>query len=412
MCAPLDRLSPPTLALSHVKMDRAAALRYPVRTVSETNMGMSVSVDLAVVWATSPDAMALSDADGIVLDANPAYYDLYGLIPEQVIGHSFAIILPEAERASAVERYQAVFRVEGPLPPFGTRIVLVDGTERIVESRIGFVEHDGQRTLMLSIIRDVTDQARAERERDRALLEAEAALRAREDFLAGVSHDLRGPLTVILARAQMLQLMPKHPEASLEQIASAAVRMRAMLDDLLDAARLGAGHALALHRRPTDLGALARRAANEQRRQIEGITILVEDATEPLVGEWDAGRIERAIGNLLGNAIKYSEDDGEVALHLSRETDPAGCWAVLQVRDRGIGIVAADLPHVFDRFFRGSNAAAAGDGAGIGLAGAKQLVEAHGGTLTAASEGEGRGSTFTMRLPLSGSAGQDIGGEV
>jgi PAS domain S-box-containing protein len=374
----------------------------------EMGPGVAADVDLGVVWTTSPDAMALSDADGVVLDANPAYFDLYGLTPEQVIGHSFAIIFPEAERASAVERYREVFRTAGPPPTFAVRLVRVGGLERMVESRVGFVERDGQRTMMLSIIRDVTARAQAERERDEALgrerearAEAEAAAHAREDFLTGVSHDLRGPLTVIQGHAQMLLRKPDRPLAGLEAIASAAARMRVMLDDLLEMARSGAGHELVLRRQPTDLRELVNRVADDERAQVEGVTLRVVGDDRPLMGDWDAGRVERAVGNLVGNALKYSHQGAEVVLTLGREDDGTASWAVLRVRDEGIGIAPEDLPRVFDRFFRGANAARVGDGAGIGLAGAKQLIEAHGGTLSAASAGEGRGSTFTLRLPLS-----------
>ena len=119
-----------------------------------TIAGVAAAVDLAIVWATSPDAMALSDAEGIVVDANPAYYALYALTPEQVLGRSFAIIFPEAERAAAVERYLAVFRSAEPPPTFSVRVVRVGGSERTVESRVGFVERDGQMFPMNEVIAD------------------------------------------------------------------------------------------------------------------------------------------------------------------------------------------------------------------------------------------------------------------
>jgi signal transduction histidine kinase len=130
-------------------------------------------------------------------------------------------------------------------------------------------------------------------------------------------------------------------------------------------------------------------------------TVQVEADSEPLVGDWDAGRLGRALANLLSNATKYSPDGGEVVVGLAREQGAGGAWAVLRVRDRGIGIPAADLPHVFEPFYRAANAVAQAGGAGIGLAGARQIVEQHGGMIDVESR-DGEGTTVTVRLPLDG----------
>ena len=137
-----------------------------------------------------------------------------------------------------------------------------------------------------------------------------------------------------------------------------------------------------------------RTEVDQIRPQAPRHSIRVEVA-EDLLAEVDPTRIARAVANLLGNAIKYSPAGGEIAVTLTREDDSA----VLAVRDQGIGIPAADLPRIFERFHRGSNVAGQIAGAGIGLAGARQIVEQHGGAITVESR-EGAGSTFTVRLPL------------
>ncbi|NJN94428.1 MAG: PAS domain S-box protein [Anaerolineales bacterium] len=114
------------------------------------------------VWEIAADAMALSDADGLVLAANPAYYALYGYPPEAVIGHSFAIIFPPEYRASAEAQYRVIFNSQPVGPTYETTVQRADGTERIVESRIDFITKNGRRTAMLSVIRDITDRKRAE----------------------------------------------------------------------------------------------------------------------------------------------------------------------------------------------------------------------------------------------------------
>jgi signal transduction histidine kinase len=115
---------------------------------------------------------------------------------------------------------------------------------------------------------------------------------------------------------------------------------------------------------------------------------------------WDAVRLARVLDNLVGNAIKYSPEGGPIVVTISRETTAAGTrWAVLSVRDQGVGIPPSDLPHVFERFYRGRNITAEIAGTGIGLASARQIVEQHTGTISVESHA-GQGSTFTVRLPL------------
>jgi len=118
-----------------------------------------------------------------------------------------------------------------------------------------------------------------------------------------------------------------------------------------------------------------------------------------VVGCWDAERLERLFGNLLSNAIKYSPAGGDVVLEVTAHGTKADRWAIVRVRDHGMGIPAADLPYIFEPFRRATNVGARIVGSGIGLTSARYLAEQHGGTITAESQ-EGIGSTFTVRLPL------------
>ena len=127
-----------------------------------------------------------------------------------------------------------------------------------------------------------------------------------------------------------------------------------------------------------------------------GHPLLLETDEQTLVGQWDRERLRRLLANLLMNAAKYSADGADVIVHVACEE---GRVAVLEVRDRGIGIAATDLPHVFERYFRGANAVGAVAGSGLGLASALHIAEQHGGTITVASD-EASGSRFTVRLPI------------
>jgi PAS domain S-box-containing protein len=233
-----------------------------------------------------------------------------------------------------------------------------------------------------------------------------AAEAEREALLGVLAHDLKTPLTVVKANADLLEhfaavgrLEPGRVTVRAGAIGAAAGRMAAQIGELLDLARLRAGQPLELVRRPTDLVALAERVVADVATTAPGHAIVVEAAAPALVGTWDGFRLERALANLLTNAIKYSPAGGEVRVRVAAEDGPAGTLAALSVADRGIGVPTADLGRIFERFGRGGNAVGRFEGEGLGLAGVKQIVEQHGGAV-AVESAEGQGSTFTIRLPL------------
>ena len=236
---------------------------------------------------------------------------------------------------------------------------------------------------------------------DMARDEAEAAVRTREELLAFAAHDLKSPLTGIsmsaqLARHRLIRAKATPPEGVSERlvdIEAAARRMLNLLDDTLDVAHLQAGRPLRLNRAPTRLlevveEALIRHQPTTDRHQLR----LVADADPS--GVWDAVRLGRVLDNLLSNAIKYSPCGGDITLEVAEEDESA----VVRVRDQGIGIPSQDVERVFTRFFRAANVGSV-EGTGIGLAGARQIAEQHGGSLTLASQ-EGLGTTVSLRLPL------------
>jgi signal transduction histidine kinase len=229
----------------------------------------------------------------------------------------------------------------------------------------------------------------------------------RDEFLAAAAHDLKAPLTAIKSMAQLLHrgvirtgtVDTERLVERLTNINATATQMSVQIDDLLDLTRLEMGQPLELQRDSTDLVALARQAAAEHQQATERHRIRVEAAVPEIVGRWDAMRLARVLNNLLGNAVKYSPEGGEVTLTVGQENGDAGAWAVVTVQDQGIGIPAADLPRIFGRFQRAGNAVGRIGGTGVGLASARQIVEQHGGTITVTSQ-EGAGSAFTIRLPL------------
>jgi len=257
------------------------------------------------------------------------------------------------------------------------------------------------------------ERKRAEDERAglaQARAEAEASLRARDETLATISHDLRTPLTSIRGLAQLLQrrltrgavMTTEELTERLGRIEEQTALMARMIDDLLDVARIEAGRPLELRREPCDLVGLVQKSVADVQRTTDDHRLHVV-ADGPIVGLVDAARLERVVLNLLTNAVKYSPSGGNIELAVRLEEDP-GDWAVLEVRDQGIGIPAEDLPRIFERFYRASNVGDQLRGTGLGLAGARQIVEQHGGEIGVTSE-PGVGTTLTVRLPLQWAVG-------
>ena len=253
--------------------------------------------------------------------------------------------------------------------------------------------------------RQAEDQAAELLQREQvARADADAAVRVRDDLMASISHDLRAPLTAIrgytgLARRTLAAGDQNRALDALTNIDSGVKRLASALDELVDLAQLRAGQRLALRRVRTDLIALVRSVIADQAVAARDCSLRVLGDTPELIGQWDAARLERAFGNLVGNAVKYSPHDSEVCVSLSRQHDGRGAWAVVEVRDQGIGIPAADLPHIFERFHRATNTNGRLPGTGLGLPSARDIVEQHGGDILVESE-EGHGSVFTVRLPL------------
>jgi signal transduction histidine kinase len=250
------------------------------------------------------------------------------------------------------------------------------------------------------------DNARLYSQAQSAREAAQRALQVRDEFLSSISHDLRTPLTTVTGITQLLlrqagrgpTLDSSRAIPSLQQIDHAATRMATMIDELLDLTRLESGRPLDLNRVTADALALIQQVV-EQHQRGTGLHRLHLDADlAELTVCWDSARIERVVSNLLSNAIKYSPEGGTITVRLHTEERSGQVWLGLEVADEGLGIPAADLSFIFERFHRADNVRGRIKGIGVGLAGAKQIIEQHGGTIAVASE-EGHGTRVTVWLP-------------
>ena len=235
---------------------------------------------------------------------------------------------------------------------------------------------------------------------DRRLDDADRAMRARSEFLSILSHQLRNPIQAIHTNALLIKSRTKEVELTrpAEAIDRQVERLTNILDDLLDVIKVAQGEELAFH--PVSLQSVVGAAVEAARRGFDSHRreVTVNMPETPLYISADAARLEKAIGNVLANAVKYSQQQGEIVVTVTRENGDA----MVCVRDRGAGIAPEILPHVFSFFTNGRNGARrdVNAGLGIGLHISREIIDAHKGTITAKSDGVGKGAEFVIRIPL------------
>ena len=276
-----------------------------------------------------------------------------------------------------------------------------DGTTFLCQATvIPLVDESKQARSFARVMHDLTDSQAQEAQKKRADALAEAN-RSKEEFMALLSHELRNPLSPILNALNILRQM-RTDDPIIEQAGSVIERqvgqMVRLVDDLLDISRITKGK-LRLQKEQVDLRVAMNRAAESVRPFIDArkheFSLLLP--TEPIWVEADPARLEQIGVNLLNNAAKYTDPGGSLGLSVSRE----GADAVIRVRDNGVGIPPEMLPRIFGLFTQVDGTLSRSHGGlGIGLALVSTLVEMHGGRVQASSAGLGRGSEFTVKLPV------------
>lgn len=343
--------------------------------------------------------------DGHIIEANHAAAAAYGYDRETLLKLSiFDLRAPGALPDVATQMAKA--DAEGIL--FETRHQRKDGSVFPVEVSSNGADIGGER-MLLSVIRDITGRKRIEQERDLSLQReqharrlAEDANRAKDEFLAIVTHELRSPLNAMLGYARIQcakrEFDPEEALRAFETIRRNGERQKALIDDLLDTARIITGK-LRLDVGPVDLVSVINDAVETARPAAESKLILLTSKLDPQAAQitGDAERLHQIVWNLLANAIKFTFEGGRVEVTLER----AESRVTLTVSDTGQGIAPEFLPRLFDRFTQQDTShSRRHSGLGLGLALVKQLVEMHGGEIEARSAGEGEGATFTVTLPV------------
>jgi PAS domain S-box-containing protein len=364
-----------------------------------------------VTLASVGDAVLVTDGAGRVLFLNRVAEELTGWKRAEARGrpvHEVFAIVNESSRERAEDPTVRVLR-EGKVVGLANHTLLLrrDGAEIPIDDSGAPIWSEDRRVVgTVLVFRDVTGRREQERTREGLLerlraahAEAQAANRAKDEFLGVLSHELRTPLQAIIGWAEVLQ-GPTLPADEVARAGAAiqrnANRQARLVEDVLDVSRIVSGK-LRLATEPVPLRRVIGAAVEMLRPSFEakGIELSVELEAAPVV-IGDEQRLEQTVSNLLSNAVKFTPPGGRVDVACT----PAGDDVELCVRDTGCGIRAEFLPHVFDRF-RQEKVGTTRDygGLGLGLAIVRHLVELHGGSVQAESDGPGRGATFRVRLP-------------
>jgi PAS domain S-box-containing protein len=317
--------------------------------------------------------------DGGIQEANDEFLRIVGYTREDLEEGRLdwrALTPPEhvdADAARVLELHE-----RGMHDPYEKEYFRKDGSRAPV--LVGSAFFEGSRERGLSFILDLTERKQLER--------------LQQEFIANVSHELRNPLAAIRGFAQLMQRRASYNERSVQAILGQTGQLERLIGDLLDASRLEAG-ALELRPERLDLVELARTLSEEAQATTEQHTIRLDAPPGPVVGVWDRDRLGQIVRNLLGNAVKYSPDGGEILVRIEDHGDTAQ----VSIKDGGIGMEVVTLEYLFGRFYRANAVAGRIKGVGLGLYITRELVEAHGGHIWAESAGPGQGSSFHFTLP-------------
>ena len=356
----------------------------------------------AAFFRNALDCIISIDEKGQVLEFNPAAERIFGYAENDVVGQELAaLIIPPAIREQH-RRGLAHYLATGEGPVLDRRLEMTgmrsDGRELPVELTVTRILVDGP-PVFTAHLRDITDRKQLEGQLRQYIADLSEADRRKDQFLAMLAHELRNPLAAIGYAMQLMSTSPDQVFVATEITQRQVKQLAHLIDDLLDVSRITTNR-IQLRKEAVDAGVLVNRAVGTARPAIEqrNHRLVVDVASQEMPLFADPTRIEQVIVNLLTNAAKYTPEGGEIKV----KAYPEDGYAVIKVKDSGVGIPREMLSRVFELFTQVEPTLdRAQGGLGIGLTIVRHLTEMHGGMVSGTSEGLGKGSEFSVRLPLS-----------
>ncbi len=345
-----------------------------------------------------PGLAWIKDKCGRYLFVNDAAQRPFGMAREDLYGKTDDDLFPPQTAAQFKRNDQRALTSEHGIEVI-EELQHADGVHYSIVSKFPIPGADGEAVNVGGIAVDITERMKAEE----ALKTAD---RRKDEFLATLAHELRNPLAPVRNAVQVLRMADGDGEmsrAAIEMIERQSSQMVRLIDDLLDVSRISRGK-ITLRKEQVELTAVVQQAIEAAQPLFaeENQQLTVDISKDPIYLAADSIRLAQVVGNLLNNACKFTPRGGRV--HVSVEQ--LDSQAVVRVRDSGIGIAADQLPGIFEMFSQvDTSLERTRQGLGIGLNLVKTLVEMHGGTVEAQSEGEGRGSVFTVCLPVIAAGG-------
>lgn len=401
--APVRDSEGKVIAIAGTFLDITRRMRAE-QALAEANQRLGLVVESAVDFA-----IIVLDLDGKIQNWNSGAERILGWGESEVLGHSADLVFTPEDRAARVPGKEIRQALESGRAIDERWHLRKDGSRFFASGVMATMTGPGGSVSgLVKIMRDNTEGKLSEErlkaaiaEAERSSAAAEDANRAKDEFIAVVSHELRTPLNTIRLWTRMLgneKLSAKERNDGVQMINRASLAQQRVIDDLFDVSRIASGK-LKLALTETLLANVIKSAveAVEPVASARGIRLTARVAPDLGMVRADAGRLQQVIWNLLSNAVKFTPQGGTVTVTSKRK---AGI-VTIEVQDSGIGIKPEFLLHVFDRFRQAEiSTTRAHSGLGLGLAIAKQIVELHGGTISATSLGDGQGATFCVQLPL------------
>jgi PAS domain S-box-containing protein len=373
------------------------------RDVSDRRRADVARAHLAAIVESSDDAIVSKTLQSVILSWNKGAERLFGYTAGEAIGQPITILIPPDRLGEEEHILERIIRGER-IQHFETVRVRKDGRHVDISLTISPIRNaEGAIVGASKVARDISQrrilEARNNELREREQLarqEAEAANRAKDEFLAMLGHELRNPLSPILTALQLMKLRGGGLEREREVIERQVGHLTRLVDDLLDVSRITRGK-VALKEEPVEIAEVVAKGIEIATPLLEQRThVLAVDVPRKLWVRGDPDRLNQVLSNLLTNAAKYTPPSGRITVRAVEEHGEI----VITVRDTGIGITPDVLPHVFDLFVQERQAIDRSPGGlGLGLTIVRNLVERHGGSVTAHSAGPGTGSEFVVRLP-------------